>query len=107
MSLDPQLRAMFNQEVTLRRRAGTDAYGQAVWEEPEVFSARVETSHRLIRDTQGNLVTATATIFTSDAPPIRHSDRLLLPNGRSVEVVGVDSIPDEDGTEYFLAVYAG
>jgi hypothetical protein len=107
MSLDPELRAMFNQEVTLRRRAGTDAYGQPAWDEPVLFRARVETSHRLIRDSQGNLITVTATVFTADAPEIKHTDRLVLPSGRSTEVIGVDSMPDENGEEYYLAVYVG
>ncbi len=107
MGLDPQLREMLNQEVALYPRAGNNAYGQAAWDAKVTLTARVEASSRLVRDSDGNLIGSTVTIFTVDPPsrPRLH-DEVVLPDGRRLTVTGVESMPDENGDEYYVAVYA-
>lgn len=106
MSLDPELRELMNQTIELHPRAGSNAYQQPAWDSPISLRGRVEGKSRLVRDSYGNLITASAVVYLESAQA-KEGDEVSLPDGRRLSVLGIEPMPDEEGEDYYLALTLG
>lgn len=107
MSLDPELRATFQQTVSLLVQAGKDKYGAPTFEAPIEVAARVERKNRLVRSMEGSEVVSSATVYFADAISVKHHDRVLLPDGSRGDIISIEEVPDERGDLYYTALYLG
>jgi hypothetical protein len=70
------------------------------------YPARVVRGQRLVRDTNGAEVVATATVYVLGAPAVTPEDKLTLQDGTSPPILNVGSKPDERG-DHHVVIYIG
>lgn len=115
MTLDPELRALYAQTVTITPWARDDAYGAPQYGTAVRYEARVEQMHRLIKDFKGRDVIATSRVFVGlsaagaalDLGPQAPRASITLPDGSSPSILSVASVPDETGAAYETVIYCG
>lgn len=115
MTLDPELRALLAQTVTVKPWVSDSVYGAAVYGTATTYEARVEAMNKLIKDFKGRDTIATTRVYVGlsaagtalnlGAQAARAS--ITLPDGTSPSILSVESLPDETGMAYTTVVYCG
>ncbi|HSC58825.1 MAG TPA: hypothetical protein VLC11_04635 [Gemmatimonadales bacterium] len=115
MSLDPELRALYAQSVTVKPWSRDDAFGAPVYGTAVVYEARVEALNKLIKDMKGRDTIATSRVFVGlsaagaalNLGPQAARASITLPDGSSPSILSVSNVPDETGQPYATVVYCG
>lgn len=114
MSLDPALRALMWQTVTLSTFGGRSAYGGTMtYGTAKTYAARVERETKLVRDASGREVVSSTTVYVGTTTTggnmptgFGPTGKIVLPTGDSPSILRVDQNPDETGFHHAV-VYCG
>lgn len=109
MTVDPELRAMMHQTVTIERRLEIDEFNAASYDEPETFDALVVGKIKKVITAAGEERVSTTTAYLAESPGLSPHDRITLPTGFSPTqpiILAIDRFPDiETPTDYTEIVY--
>jgi hypothetical protein len=102
---DPEMRDLFPFVVQVRYWSGQDDYGKDQYAEPRPYQANVQGTSRLVRNSEGQQITAewTITLYSSDQVPA--NSLVILPDGTEEEILSVVRTSDENGW-YSTTLYA-
>lgn len=106
--MDPQLRRVLNQRITVEKVDTTDARGGTTYADPCTVPCYIAGEVKMIRDFMGKEVVSTLSVFINDAQALSISlsqnDRITLPDGRQPPILGITPYTDEKGNLYSIEV---
>ena len=106
MALDPDLRKMMQNTVTIRRRTGYDAYGGRTFGAGTEYNAYVQYGVERDFDDEGmELQVAGGRIFVDGAPRVTVDDEIELPDGSKPRIVNVEYWTDEQGDHHEVILF--
>lgn len=111
--LDPELRALMVQTVTLREWLLDNTYGAPQYGPPTTCEARVERKIRLVKGKDGRDILSNTQVYlgftTTGGPPVlTPRTQVTLPDSTEfASILYVSSIPDETGVAYTQVVSCG
>jgi hypothetical protein len=91
---------MMVQTIQWERRTGTDEYGAPLYGASTTLTCRVVDKERMTRNTAGQEMVSTVTIYILGAPGIEMEDRITLDDGRQPPIIAVRTFPDETGPHH-------
>lgn len=101
--VDPEIVAMMGQTITVKPKATTptDFYGKNQYNSSASRSVKalIEPMAEVVRTQDGTLVYNVVTAYCDDVD-IDAQDQVVLPDGSSPSIVGVDTYNDEVGKLY-------
>ncbi len=99
MRYSDRLALYLNQTVQLQRQAEPDGYGNMQYSNPQVIKARKEGRTQMVRDTNGETVVSSTTLFTLErVSPMDKIDGVIVINSMSM----VDRYGNIVGWEAYL-----
>lgn len=111
--LDPELRALMVQTVTLREWLSDNTYGAPQYGTPVTCEARVERKVRLVKGPDGRDVLSNTQVYlgftaTGGPPVLTPRTKVTLPDSTEfASILFIESLPDETGTAYTQVVSCG
>lgn len=103
MSLEPQFRELFSEQITLLPPVALDKYGKRTHvaaSAGSVVPAHIVSEVQLSRDAEGRDVTETGRAYLYGVYPVTTDFLIVLPNGASPVIIGVDVPHDENGPHH-------
>lgn len=103
MSLDPQLKTLTTEVITVEPLSTVTAYGAPTYSTANstTYPAYVEPGTRVIVNPQGIEEVASATVFVmSSSASVGPQDRITLPDSRQPRLLRVDILNDEEGQHH-------
>lgn len=101
MAIEPEYADLFSDTVFLVPSASVDAYGKRVYTASAAsVAAHIVYEVMLTRDEQGREVTQTGKAYLYGVPTVDTSYRIILSDGASPVLLGVDERWDEDGPHH-------
>lgn len=113
MSMDPELRALLRQSVTVKQWTGDNTYGAPQYDSGKAVEARVERRVKLVKNREGRDVIANTVVYlglASDGtvPVLTPRSSVMLPGSTDpTSILSVEQLPDETGATYTSVVYCG
>lgn len=105
MTLEYDFAELFPHTITLESYAGVDGYSKPRYGSPTSYTARVEYKARLVKDSRGNEVVSSATVYLMIVPPgLSDKDRITLPDGKKPVIITVE-IQADTSANYFAIIY--
>jgi hypothetical protein len=99
MGWDSDFLDLMPHSVVVSTRTGHSAYGTASFSaDGSTYRARVLTKPGFVRGPQGENVAFHTIVWVASTGAIDISSRLTLPDGTTPPIVGLERVPDEDGT---------
>lgn len=77
--MDQALRELCTQTVQIYPYLRQTATGEALYGTPSVYKAHIGGKNRMVRNTQGQLVTASTKVILSEAVTVSTKDKVVLP----------------------------
>ena len=95
---------LLNQTLVIRASNATDEFGERSHGADVSVKARIEPVDDLSVDVGGRVVQAKSRIFLPKGTAIATQDQVELEDGRTAEVLRVESVPGGNGEEHHLEV---
>lgn len=100
MSIDPILREMMLQTVSIQPRASLNTYGEQSYGAAAERTCRIEETMRLVYDSSGQRLVSSTTVYLDDVYGTLTTDFITLPDGRTPSIVTVAVHYDEVGPSH-------
>lgn len=94
--------AWMNEYIAVRKYLSTDADGRKIYADPNPYRCFIDRKAKVIgRNTQGDTVTASATVYLKDySPEITTQDELTLPDASKPAILRVTHYQDDRAPTY-------
>lgn len=99
-TIDWQLRALMQDEVTIAPRTGVDAYGMPVYGVATVYPCRVTEAPIQIRTASGEVTVSTAQVVLGQVANVAPHDQITLPDGTTPRILRLSTYHNENGPAF-------
>ena len=98
---------LLNQTVTIETEAGRDEYDEPGFNTGVTYKARVQGGTTLFRRPDDEESIAAREVWIEPGASVATGSQITLPDGVIKEVIYVESMPDRNGSEFYVKVMTG
>jgi len=91
---------MLKDTITVQEYAGRDAYGAPSYGSPATYATRIVYKNRLIRDSEGSLISSSFHLWTDWIDDITEEWLITLPDGSVPPILSIERFKDEIGESH-------
>lgn len=103
MSAEQDFADLMPDTVFISACTGVNNFGENQYGVEGTIKCRIEHKRRRILMPDGRESVSTCTIYAPPVPVIGERDKVVLPDGTTLVVIGIERMPDENG-QYYQAV---
>ena len=107
MAIDQQLVELMTQEVTWRQVTARDRYDARTWGSDQTVGCYIDEMPEIVRDDEGETVTATHTVYLDGVYAVALDDEIELPDGSTPPIVKVRQLTDDVGAHSTIVHLGG
>ena len=104
MAFDVELLQMMPSLIQLKKLVSRNRYGEPTYGATTSWRAYIAAKRQTIRNAEGQDIVSNSVVYIGGAPVITTDDQLVLPDGSTPPIIGVDLFYD-DKAEYATVLY--